>query len=310
MSPHDFIDPKVDFAFKKVFGYAEHPGTLLNLLNSLFLSIGEREIKEVTVLNPLLDAEQIDDKTCLLDIFAKTDQGELLNIEMQIIDRKDWLERSLYYWSGMFQRQLKKGNDYHQLKRTLCISFLNFRLFDRSRGLSIYELREREDQALLTPLMGLLFIELPKVRDNQPPDWDPDFKTWLTFMNARSSEDLQNLNIKNPYIREARELLELISQKPEDRSKYATRIEEVRDYYSGLSAERHYALQKGIQLGIEKGIVQGLEQGLAQGLEQGEKKHQQALQQIACDLLTQGWSPESIAATTHLAIDEIKKLMH
>lgn len=285
----DFIDPKVDFAFKKIFGYAEHPGTLLNLLNSLFLSIGEREIKEVTVLNPLLDAEQIDDKTCLLDIFAKTDQGELINIEMQIIDRKDWLQRSLYYWSNLFQRQLKKGNEYNQLKRTLCISFLNFKLFDRNRGLSIYELREREDQQLLTSLMGLLFIELPKVRDNQPAAWNQDFKTWLTFMNANNPQDLQNLNIKNPYIREARDLLELISQKPEDRSKYAARVDEVRDYYSGLSAERHYGLQEGMQLGREEG-------------------REETTYLLAKKMLDKHMDPASIADITGLSVIEIEGL--
>ncbi len=283
----DFIDPKVDFAFKKIFGHEAHPGTLLNLLNSLFVSIGERPIKEVTVLNPLLDAQQIDDKSCLLDIFAKTDQDELINIEMQIIDRKDWLQRSLYYWSSMFQRQLKKGHDYHNLKRTLCISFLNFRLFERNRGLSIYELRDREDQQLLTPLMGLFFIELPKVGKDQPVSWNEDFKTWLTFMNAKNAEDLQNLSIKNPYIREARELLELISKKPEDRSKYAARLDEVRDYYSGLSAERAF----------------GREEGLSQGRQEERRK-------IARELLAQGVSMDIIAATTHLSAVEIKQLIN
>jgi hypothetical protein len=74
-----------------------------------------------------------------------------------------------------------------------------------------------------------MFQRQLKKGHDQPTSWNDDFKTWLTFMNA-----------KNPYIREARELLELISQKPEDRSKYAARVEEVRDYYSGLSAEREF----------------------------------------------------------------------
>ncbi len=171
------IDPKVDLSFKKIFGNQQHTGLLINLLNGLFRTSRDPLIQEVEILNPFMERQHLDDKQCILDIRAKTDRGELINIEMQIINRQDWIERSLYYWSKLYDQQLKIGDEYRLLKRTLSISFLNFKLFDRPRGLSIYQLRERDDHELLTSLMQLFFIELPKL-PNDKTELDQDLKRW------------------------------------------------------------------------------------------------------------------------------------
>lgn len=294
LSLSDDIDPKVDFSFKKIFGNPENTAPLINLLNGLFKTSHDTLIQEVTLLNPVMDRAHLDDKQCILDIRAKTDQGEHINIEMQIINRKDWVERSLYYWSKLYQQQLQQGDKYYKLQRTLSISFLNFKLFDRARGLSIYQLRERDDHELLTPLMQLFFIELPKL-PNERTELDQDFKSWVMYMNANNQQERRELAANNTYIHQAQDLLEAIAQNPEERAQYEDRLKGLMDYYSGLSAEREF------------GRKEGLTQGLTQGLQQG---HQKAMHQVARDLLKQGVGMEIITATTKLSVDEIKKLLH
>jgi predicted transposase/invertase (TIGR01784 family) len=288
------IDIKVDFSFKKVFGNPQHTRLLINLLNGLFKTSHDTLIQEVTILNPALEREQIDDKACILDIRATTDQGEHINIEMQIINRRDWIERSLYYWSKLYEQQLQSGDNYHQLQRTLSISFLNFKLFDRPRGLSIYQLRERDDHELLTPLMQLFFIELPKL-PNALTELDQDLKEWVMFMNATNPQERQAVAAKNAYIQEAQKLLELIAQNPEDRIRYESRLKGLRDYHSGLAAERHVGRQEGVQIGRQEGVQIG---------------RQETQREIAMTLLSQGVSIEVIATATGLTVDAIKNLQH
>ena len=252
----DGIDIKVDFSFKKVFGNQQNSGLLINLLNGLFKTSHDALIQEVTILDPALSREQIDDKLCILDIHAKTDLGEYLNIEIQLVNQRDWVERSLYYWSKTYQQQLKSGESYHQLQKTISISFLNFALFPRDRGLSIYQLREREDHELLTPLLQLFFIELPKL-PNTATQLDQDLQQWVMYMNSTNPQQRQSIAANNAYIQEAEHLLQLIAQNPEERMLYESRLKGVMDYYSGLSAERRFGYQEGLQKGRQESREEG-----------------------------------------------------
>ena len=54
-------------------------------------------------MNNDIDKESIEDKFSRLDIKAKTNKNELINIEIQIKDEHNMLKRSLYYWSKMFE---------------------------------------------------------------------------------------------------------------------------------------------------------------------------------------------------------------
>ena len=46
------IDPKVDYAFKRVFGSEENREILLNLLNAVLMSADSRPLQEIEILNP------------------------------------------------------------------------------------------------------------------------------------------------------------------------------------------------------------------------------------------------------------------
>jgi hypothetical protein len=294
------IDPKVDFSFKKIFGNQNHTGLLINLLNGLFKTSNDALVKEVTILNPLIDRQHLDDKQCILDIRAKTDRGELLNIEMQIINRYDWIERSLYYWSKLYEQQLHMGDQYRQLKKTISISFLNFKLFDRPRGLSIYQLRERDDHELLTPLMQLFFIELPKL-PNDKTELDQDLQNWVLYMNANNQQERQQLAANNSYINEAQHLLEAMARNPEERIQYEDRLKGLMDYHSGLGAANAVGEQRGIQIGEQRGIQIGEQRGEQRGITVG-------IQLIAKNMLNKNMAIADIAELTGLSIAEIERL--
>ncbi|HEX4839028.1 MAG TPA: Rpn family recombination-promoting nuclease/putative transposase, partial [Rhabdochlamydiaceae bacterium] len=78
------INPRVDIAFKKIFGVEENKDLLISLINSV---VGkEDQVKEITLLNPYNAKSFKRDKLSILDVKAQGVTGKRYNIEIQISD--------------------------------------------------------------------------------------------------------------------------------------------------------------------------------------------------------------------------------
>ena len=47
---------------------------------------------------------------------------------MQLIDKNNIIERMLYYWSKMYTKQIKVGDDYNKLEKTIVILIADFNI--------------------------------------------------------------------------------------------------------------------------------------------------------------------------------------
>ena len=93
------LDPKIDYVFKRLFGYTGNEEITKGLISSI---IG-REISSIELdNNPILEKDLLDEKVGILDIRAKIENKINCNIEMQIVDRKNIEKRILYYWSKLY----------------------------------------------------------------------------------------------------------------------------------------------------------------------------------------------------------------
>ncbi len=61
-----------------------------------------------------------------MDIRAKTAAGKQINIEIQLINQYNMDQRTLFYWSKLFTEQLKEGQPFQALKKTITINILDF----------------------------------------------------------------------------------------------------------------------------------------------------------------------------------------
>ncbi len=120
------IDPRVDFAFKCLFGSEANKSILISLLRAIL----KLDIREVELLNPFNAMEAPDDKLSILDIKARLGDGTLINIEMQMVLAPKHAERGLYYWASVYTGQLKQGDDYTQLAPTVAIHIINGVMFN------------------------------------------------------------------------------------------------------------------------------------------------------------------------------------
>jgi predicted transposase/invertase (TIGR01784 family) len=67
--------------------------------------------------NPYTDKDDPLDKQSIFDVYARTAEGKLIDIEMQLFNKYDIEKRTLFYWSKRYAGQLQEGHKYHELGR-------------------------------------------------------------------------------------------------------------------------------------------------------------------------------------------------
>ncbi len=80
----------------------------------------DRRDKERLVALEIIDNKELTkalmkDKTGILDVRAKTEDGTQINIEVQLTDQRNMDKRTMFYWGRLFNEGIKKGEDYRIL---------------------------------------------------------------------------------------------------------------------------------------------------------------------------------------------------
>lgn len=89
------VDPKVDYAFKRIFGVPAHAPILMDLLQAVLDFPPGHRIAELEIQNPFNEKEFEDDKMSVVDIQAKDQAGRLFNVEMQMLASATFTRRIL-----------------------------------------------------------------------------------------------------------------------------------------------------------------------------------------------------------------------
>jgi predicted transposase/invertase (TIGR01784 family) len=193
-----YVDLKADFAFKQMFGQEESRTILLAFLNALldFEQQGYAPIASVDILNNEIEREHREDKKAVLDLLARTDDGTLIHIELQLIGVPHMASRQLYYWSRIYAKQLEKGRPYADLKRTISILISNADLLPQTGFYhSRFGLYEQKQHFLLTDKLEIHVIELQKLlkaaNAGQADPWTQAEIRWLLMLAAVQGGEMQ-----------------------------------------------------------------------------------------------------------------------
>jgi predicted transposase/invertase (TIGR01784 family) len=283
------LSPKIDVVFQALFGEVGNERITKKFLENIM----NRKIESIDLnQNPILRRELKDDKIGVLDIIAKLDNKENCNVEMQIIDKKNIVERILFYWSKLYIRSIKRGIDYDKLEKTIVILITDFEIKSLKEvpGLSKWQLREETNRAqILTEKLELYIIQLPRKGNIK----NEELKEWLSFIeNPKDMEVIEAMK-KIEELKEAGEKLNKISE-----DEKMQRIAELREK-AIMDEKAIYA--RGVDVGKEEGIKQGIEQGK----EQGQKDKQR---EIAKKMLKEKIDIGIIIKVTGLSGEELKKI--
>jgi predicted transposase/invertase (TIGR01784 family) len=245
------IDPKVDYAFKKVFGSESNVDLLANLINAVRNVPPERQIVGLEIRNPFNEKETADDKVSVLDIKARDASGRWYNIEMQMLAPWFFPQRVLYYWAKVYVAQLLEGNDYRGLQPTISIAFVNSQLFPESEEYHHhFVLADRTDDTVMTDHLEIHLIELPKFTLTAEQLTTPR-EVWCYFMRHGESLDTARLpeSLNIPPIQRALEVLNVLTQSEIERERYEARLKGMRDQSASLFGERREGRKEGALMG-------------------------------------------------------------
>ncbi len=90
-----FISPKIDYAFKKIFGSNQSQQILISFLNAIIYD-GENIIQSLTINNPYNPGQVEYLKNSYLDIRATLSDKSIVIIEMQVSPMQAFGKRVAY----------------------------------------------------------------------------------------------------------------------------------------------------------------------------------------------------------------------
>ncbi len=306
------INPKVDFAFKKLFGSEENKDLLISLINAIVSE--EDQVADIELKNPYNLADYQAGKMSVLDIKAKDKKGRWYNIEMQISEDLNFDKRAIYYWARLVTEQLSEGMMFRELKKTISINILDFNFVPREDYHNIYKIINtaigKDDK--LHDIFELHYIELKKFK-KEYEEITTALERWVSFLSRAydlSKDRLPRVMASDKHIVKALYAVDRMFNEDE-RLVYDVRMQALADVDSKIAS----ALEKGLKEGEERGIAKGKEAGLKEGEERGiAKGKEEGLKEgerlaklaIARELLASGMKVEDVTRMTGLEPEDLK----
>jgi predicted transposase/invertase (TIGR01784 family) len=276
-----FINPKTDYAFKKIFGSSESKDILISFLNAMIYD-GNPTIQDLEIINPNLPPKITGLKDTYLDVKAKLADGTLVIIEMQVLNVESFGKRVLYNAAKTYASQLQKGQGYRMLQPVIALTLTDFEMFENSDRLISRFVYKEVTTNLKYPDndLELVFVELPKFT-KELSQLETLVDKWIYFMKYANTltQIPQTMDIV-PEIHQAFDI--------------ANQVNLSADQLEDLEQQEMFIYdQQGV-------IIKAKREG-------GEEARQEEKLAIARQLLDR-LDDETISQTTGLSIEEIRNL--
>ena len=149
-----------DYMFRVIL--QKHKNVLRSVVCAC-LKLKAEEVQDIVVQNPIELGKAIDDKTFILDIHVLLNNNTIINLEMQVLDLKDWPERSLSYLARSYDN-VAKGDEYINVKPVYHIGFLNYTIFLKyPEFFAKYRMMNIKNHNVYTTKINLCVVDLTKI---------------------------------------------------------------------------------------------------------------------------------------------------
>jgi predicted transposase/invertase (TIGR01784 family) len=291
-----FLDPKNDFAFKRLFGVEKHKNILIQFLNDIFDDVHPR-IKDVEFLKTVQDPEIAVSRQSIVDVLCKDVSGRQFIIEMQCASDSHFLNRAKAYACRVYlnQRVKKDKNGEHNyvdMKPVIFLAIVNYILFPNKKKYLTHQ-KHLDSETFECDIEGLSFsfLELRKL-NKELHELDNNIEKWMYFFkNAPTTEpdELEEIAKNSPIIREAYGAL----------AEYAFTPEEL------LEDERYDMQKDAEETRLKDAKAEGKIEGIAIGEERGRTEK---ARETALSMLSDGMSIETISKYTGLSLEDVENI--
>ena len=290
-----YIDPMIDWSFKRLFGSEVNKDILIEFLKVIFPEFG---IKDITYL----PSEQLGimekDRRAVFDVICRASDGKEFLVEVQRGAQEHFFERALFYTSFPILKQGKKAlakeeSDTKkpwnfQLDGVFFLGILDYKYLEDNRIEHRYWLREGTTGETMTDKLKFVFVEVAKF-DKSEDELTTDLDKWLYMLKNLSRLLDRPAALRDKIFKRFFDAAEFASLDDEDKKKYISNMQTARDTYNQIE----YAKKKG----REEGRMEGREEGI-------EKRSRE----IAINMLNNGIPVQTISTCTGLSEEEVAKI--
>ena len=180
---------KNDVIFQAFFSRKGNEKYLIDFLNALLkINIIKIDIREEVNLEKLSKSE----KGGRLDLLATLNDDTIVNIEMQMENSGNILQRNEVYQSKIMSRESRAGVEYEDTKQIISVFILNYNLFGFEEYMqkTVTVLEEHRDYCIDKSIQTY-YIQLPKFRKINP-DMNNKLNQWLVFIDGEDRGKIEN----------------------------------------------------------------------------------------------------------------------
>ncbi|MDR1481135.1 MAG: Rpn family recombination-promoting nuclease/putative transposase, partial [Synergistaceae bacterium] len=136
---------------------------LIDFINDALFWEDDDRIEDLEVTSGELVPDTAKGKISVLDVSATLMDKRTVDLEIQIVNYKDFRKRAPYYWARRHSRKLSAGMTFIEIKPTITICLLAFDLLEEEEAhRNGYSIRNDQSGNRLCEDMRIIYLELPK----------------------------------------------------------------------------------------------------------------------------------------------------
>ena len=191
------------------------------------LHLRPEQIMSAHITNPIELGAYMDDKEFILDVKLLLNNTAIINIELQVINRKNWPERSLSYLCRCFD-SLNPAEGYGDVKSAMHIGLLDFTLFPKfPEFYATYQMMNVKNHIIYSDKLLLSVVDLNHIDLATPEDKLHHIDRWAALFKATTWEDIKMIAQNDLGITNAANTIWKLTQE----EKIRLRCEAREDYY-------------------------------------------------------------------------------
>ena len=286
-----YIDPLVDFAFKKIFGSEPNKDLLIAFLNEVFR--GRKHIVDLVYNKNEHPGDIKEEGAAVFDLLCTGDNGERFIMEVQRARQGYFKERALFYTSRLISDQAPKGKrsawGYNIAEVYLIALLEDFTLEDSPAHTYLHDicLCNRDTGEIFYDKLGYTYIELSKFVKTDT-ELETDLDKWLYFLKNMPRMDRLPVYLRKPIFEKLFSIAEYTNLTREEKTMYDQNLKRKWDNQNVLD----YAVNEAVKEAREEERIKAFE----------EKKA------IAREMKKDSLPLAQISKFTKLSIEEIEQL--
>ena len=263
------------------------------MINSILK--GNPQVTDIEIRNTEISKIFKNNLTIHLDIKAEINPQEFVDIEIQVRNTGEIMERAIQYLAEILTENCRKLTEEekkagqkqtYKYPKVIGIWIMGENVTDRADAVNeaclAFPPTERDEYQIITDKLRIFFVELPKFHPKHV-DRKNMLDVWMAFLKNPLNNEIQNV----PEVQKALDTLKEVSANEEEREIYNLR----RHTEFGYISEKNVAIENAHKIGIEKGKIEG--------------ENKKAIE-VAKNFLKMGLSIEQVSQGTGLTVNEIK----